>query len=604
MLLSSEERLEVISRNIKETLASLLGTDSDSFRLDQSLTTLGIDSIVAVELKNIIDSTWNMNLPIFELTSGKTIMELVLGIQSHLDELIASHGSEEAQTQEKNTSEQKRISLSVNLLESVEKEHVFYTVEEMRNCPSISEEEREVIERSITMNLYADENEVIENAAHEEPDSASSTKLDISNSNPLEVAVLKEINATSINFKDTRPSETYKWENTREYFEMKTYLKSLPWNPYYFTQDKKTATVSDIEGFSDCINYTTYDYLGLSTSEEVRKESQIAINKYGTSVSASRLAGGQIPIHNQLEREIADFLGVEDCIVMLGGHTANVNCIRTLMSKRDLILYDSLSHNSIIEGASYSGATKYAFKHNDMKDLEQKLNRFRSSFEKVLITIEGVYSMDGDLPDLPAFIKLKQRFNCILYVDEAHSIGVLGETGRGIGEHFHVDRKFVDIWMGSLGKAFASAGGYLAGSRKMVQILRYRAPGFVYSIGLPPANAAAALGAIRVARKEEWRISRLRYNTDLFKRLCQENHLDIYQCTTCESAVIPVHCGATERCIEAMRLLRERGVLVSAGMYPAVEAGKARLRFFVSASHTEEEIRKTVSTITEVLSEI
>ena len=250
-----------------------------------------------------------------------------------------------------------------------------------------------------------------------------------------------------------------------------------------------------MEGYSACVNYTSYDYLGLCNEPTVIKAAEDAVRKYGSSVSASRLAGGQISLHSKLEQAIADFLGVEACIAMLGGHTCNVNTIKCLMNRRDLILHDELAHNSIIEGAVYSGASRLAFKHNDYNDLERILREHRGDYEKVLVCIEGVYSMDGDIPDLPQFIRIKQRYNCILYVDEAHSIGVLGETGRGIGEYFGIDMTLVDLWMGSLGKAFASAGGYIAGSAVVIEILRYRAPGFVYSIGMPPANAAAALAA-------------------------------------------------------------------------------------------------------------
>lgn len=244
-----------------------------------------------------------------------------------------------------------------------------------------------------------------------------------------------------------------------------------------------------------------------------------------------------------------------------------------------------------------------AFHHNDVHDLEQLLRKYRRQYEKVMICIEGVYSMDGDIPDLPQFLHLKQQFNCILFVDEAHSIGVLGNTGRGLSEHFGVDPTLVDLWMGSLGKAFASAGGYIAGTKEVIQILRYRAPGFVYSIGMPPAAAAAALKAFELANEEPWRIAQLRSRTQLFKDLCVENGVDLMDSHHSASAVIPVMCGSTERCIEMMRRLRRKGVLVSAGMYPAVASGQARLRFFVNANHTEEEIRTTVARICECLQE-
>ena len=549
--LSPEERQEAIISSLKQDLSTILGADPTTLKLDQSLASLGIDSILAVELKNRLDMQWMMNLPVFELTSGKNIGDLVTTIINHVEK--------------QNTLDV----LSTHSQVQVQEQTLFSPSELVR-----------LIQRKEDTTGYSGAGE------------------------SLESDVLNLIKKIKIHTQvKTDFAEKFDWLTTREALETKIYLNQLPWNPYFFTQDKKTATISAIDGFPECINYTTYDYLGLCGSKSVKEASQKAIEKYGTSVSASRLAGGQIPLHQQLEQKIASFLGVESCIVMLGGHTCNVNTLKCLMNKRDLILYDELAHNSIIEGAVYSGAARMAFRHNDVEDLQRILCDHRGSYEKVLICIEGVYSMDGDIPDLPSIIKVKQRFNCILYVDEAHSIGVLGATGRGIGEHFGIDMTLVDLWMGSLGKAFASAGGYIAGSAVAIEILRYRAPGFVYSIGMPPPNAASALAAIDTLKNEPWRILKLHQRTDLFKRLCIENKIDIYDSMKSQSAVIPVKCGSTERCIEMMRRLREKGVLVSAGMYPAVESGNARLRFFISADHEETEIERTVKAVKETLSE-
>ena len=540
--LPSSERRVAIGEKVKGDLSSILGVDG--IKPDQSLPSLGVDSILAVELKNKLDAQWSMNLPVFELTSGKTVGDLITTVTAHVEKQATSGTT--------TTSGVRQTS------------PVMSVSEVMKRVKSQSHGTGRKLEQNV-LDLV----------------NAMKTKLEVS----------------------TDFAERFDWTTTREALETRVYLQQLPWNPYFFTQDRKNATVSRVEGFADCVNYTSYDYLGLCTSREVVRATEKAIEKYGASVSASRLAGGQIPLHNELETAIASFLGVEACIVMLGGHTCNVNTIKCLMNRKDLVLHDELAHNSIIEGAVYSGAARLAFRHNDWQDLERILSEHRNEFEKVLICIEGVYSMDGDIPDLPQFIRVKQRFNCILYVDEAHSIGVLGKTGRGIGEHFGIDMTLVDLWMGSLGKAFASAGGYIAGSAVAIEILRYRTPGFVYSIGMPPPSAAAALAAIQQAQKEPWRIERLRERTQLFKRLCVEKGIDIYDCTESSSAVIPVKCGSTERCIEVMKRLRSRGVLVSAGMYPAVANGNARLRFFISANHGESEIKKTVDAVAVTLEE-
>ena len=540
--MSPAERREAVASSIKSDLSTILGVDPTTLKLDQPLASLGIDSILAVELKNRLDMQWAMNLPVFELTSGKSVGDLVNTILTHV---------------EKQNKDEKPGTLDTVQI----KDQALFSIAEL-------------------LQRYEGKK------THNRSDDS------------LETDVMNLIKTMKMHTQiKTDYAEKFDWLTTREALETKIYLNQLPWNPYFFTQDKVTPTISNIEGFPECINYTTYDYLGLCTCDSVKAAAQKAVAEYGTSVSASRLAGGQIELHHTLEKEIADFLGVESCIVMLGGHTCNVNTLKCLMNRRDLILYDELAHNSIIEGAVYSGAARMAFRHNDVEDLQRILSDHRCDYEKVMICIEGVYSMDGDIPDLPSIISVKQRFNCILYVDEAHSIGVLGETGRGIGEHFGIDMTQVDLWMGSLGKAFASAGGYVAGSAVAIEILRYRAPGFVYSIGMPPPNAASALAAIETLKKEPWRITKLHERTDLFKRLCRELDIDIYDAMKNSSAVIPVKCGSTERCIEMMRRLRAKGVLVSAGMYPAVESGNARLRFFISANHDEAEIEKTVKAV-------
>lgn len=543
--LPASEQKQAVSTSIKKDLATILGINETTLKVDQALSSLGIDSILAVELKNKLDSQWNMNLPVFELTSGKSVGDLIETITEHVEKQAGNTMTVPLSNQKSSENQIDLISIDTIIKAS----------------PSNHSKK---IEDNV-LNLFK----------------TMKTKLQIS----------------------TDFAERFDWTTTREALETRLYLSQLPWNPYFFTQEKKSSTISEVEGINHCINYTSYDYLGLCNETAIVKASEEALEKYGTSVSASRLAGGQIPLHSQLEQAIASFMGVEACIVMLGGHTCNVNTIKCLMNRRDLILYDELAHNSIIEGAVYSGASRLAFKHNDYHDLSRILREHRCEYEKVLICIEGVYSMDGDIPDLPQFIQIKQRYNCILYVDEAHSIGVLGKTGRGIGEYYNIDMTKVDLWMGSLGKAFASAGGYIAGSAIAIEILRYRAPGFVYSIGIPPSNAAAALAAIRLAQQQPWRVEKLREKTTLFKKLCFERDIDIYDSMKSTSAVIPIKCGSTERCIEVMRRLRQHGVLVTAGMYPAVESGNARLRFFINTNHNEEDIKHTVEAVKITLDE-
>jgi 7-keto-8-aminopelargonate synthetase-like enzyme len=220
----------------------------------------------------------------------------------------------------------------------------------------------------------------------------------------------------------------------------------------------------------------------------------------------------------------------------------------------------------------------------------------------VLVAIEGVYSMDGDYPDLPKFVEVKNRHKALLIVDEAHSIGTMGSSGRGIGEHFGVDRACVDLWMGTLSKSFGSCGGYIAGCKEVIEYLKYTAPGFVYSVGLPPSNAAAALASIRLLQQEPERVAQLQARSSLFLQLARERHLDTG--LSKETPVIPVIIGNSLHSLQLSHALLERGINVQPILYPAVEEKAARLRFFITSCHSEQQIRETVDAVAEELEKI
>jgi len=329
---------------------------------------------------------------------------------------------------------------------------------------------------------------------------------------------------------------------------------------------------------------------------EVMAASRAAIDRYGTTVSASRVAGGEKPLHRELEAAIAGLLGVEDAIVMLGGHTANVNTIGHLLGPEDLILHDALAHNSIVQGCLLSGAKRLAFPHNDFATLDKMLTELRLQYNRALVIIEGIYSVDGDIPELPAFIEVKKRHKALLMVDEAHSIGVLGRRGGGIGEHYNVEMADVDIWMGTLSKAFASVGGYIAGRHSLVEYLKYSAPGFVFSVGMSPANAAAALASIQVMLREPNRVQRVVEQGRRFCALCQARGLDTGPSQ--DTPVVPVIVGNSFVCIRlSQNLLLHHQINVHPMVYPAVPEDGARLRFFVTAVHTDEQLLRTVDAV-------
>jgi len=369
-------------------------------------------------------------------------------------------------------------------------------------------------------------------------------------------------------------------------------------NPF-FRAHEALAKDTTLLGNRTLINFSSYNYLGLNGHPEVSDAAKRAIDRYGTSVSASRVVAGERPIHKELEQTLARLHGVEDCVVMVSGHATNVTTIGHLLGPEDVIFCDALSHNSIVEGAKLSGASRLMFTHNDLDALEDMLLANRSAHRRALIAVEGLYSMDGDIPDLPKLIELKRRYNCWLLVDEAHSIGVLGATGRGIAEHFHIDPNEVEIWMGTLSKTFSGCGGYIAGSKALVEYLKVTAPGFVYSVGLAAPLAAAAIASTEVFLREPERVAKLKENGHLFVRLAKEAGLD-----TGESAgysVVPVIVGDSVRAAMLTGRLKDRGFNVLPIIFPAVPEKSARLRFFITSEHSEEQIRQAVEATAEEL---
>lgn len=367
-------------------------------------------------------------------------------------------------------------------------------------------------------------------------------------------------------------------------------------NPYFKTHEG-VADATTMIGGKSYINFSSYNYLGLSGDARVNQAAKDAIDRYGTSASASRLVAGERPIQRELEEAIADLYEVDDCIVFVSGHATNVTTISTLFGPKDLIVHDSLIHNSVFEGIKLSGATRRAFNHNDPESLERILTEIRGNFERTLIVIEGLYSMDGDIPDLPRFIDIKQRYKAFLMVDEAHSLGVLGETGRGIREHFGQAGSAVDIWMGTLSKAFAGCGGYIAGEKALVEHLKYAAPGFVYSVGIGPAMAAASLAAIRIMLDEPERLSQLRKNACLFFERARASAIDTG--LSHGYAVIPVVIGNSLKAVKLTEKLFQKGVNVQPIIHPAVEEKAARLRFFLSCHHDENQINTAIEALRE-----
>ncbi len=362
-------------------------------------------------------------------------------------------------------------------------------------------------------------------------------------------------------------------------------------NPFFTAHEGLVRDTTIVNG-KTLVNFSNYNYVGLAGHPIVSHAAKEAIERYGTTVSASRLVSGERPLHIALEKKIASFVGMEDAVVYVSGHATNVSTIACLFGADDLIVYDSLSHNSILQGCMLSQAKTMPFPHNDLQALDSILTQNRHLHRRALIVIEGVYSMDGDIPDLRKCLELKKKHQTFLMIDEAHSIGTLGKSGRGIVEHFGAIPSDVDLLMGTLSKSLASCGGYIAGCKEVIDLLRYNSPGFVYSVGMSPPNAAAALAALETLEQEPWRVKKLHDNAAQFLRLAKQAGLNTGM--SHESAVIPVIIGNSMRTLALAERLLEQGINVRPIIYPAVEDSLSRLRFFITSCHTDEQIERTV----------
>ena len=362
-------------------------------------------------------------------------------------------------------------------------------------------------------------------------------------------------------------------------------------DPFFTVHDAIAGATSQIAG-ETFVNFASYNYLGLNGHPRVSQAAKLAIEQYGTSVSASRIVSGERPIHHALERALATLCDTEAALTYVSGHATNVTALGYLFGPDDLIIHDKLAHNSILQGIKLSRADRVGFIHNDLADLEKKLSRMRHKYKTVLIVVEGLYSMDGDFPDLAALVALKEKWGCLLMVDDAHGLGVLGQHGYGIREHFGLKGSDVDIWTGTLSKTLASAGGYIAGSHALIDNLKFFSPGFLYSVGLPPPNAAAACAALEIMQEEPQRVTRLQAISQYFLERAQNVRMDTG--SAMGFAIIPAIVGDPLQAVTISRKLESQGVHAKPIMYPAVSDQTARIRFFMCSEHTPQMVDQAI----------
>ena len=365
-------------------------------------------------------------------------------------------------------------------------------------------------------------------------------------------------------------------------------------DPFFRAHQGVAGATTQIAG-KDYINFSSYNYLNLSGDPRVNHAVVEATEQYGSSVSASRMVSGERPIHQQLETAIAELYQVEAALTFVSGHATNVTVIGYLMQPGDLVLHDERVHNSALLGAQLSGARRIAFRHNDLEHLESLLKTHRSQFKRVLILTEGLFSMDGDWPDLAGLIALKNSYYAWLMVDEAHSLGVLGQQGKGLSEHLNIRPDQVDIWMGTLSKTLAGCGGYIAGNQVLIDILRYLCPGFLYSVGMPAGIAAASLTALNIMLSEPERIEQLSQNAEYFKKILNQAGFDTG--LSQGRGLIPLITGSSVKASRLSTALFDAGINVQPVVYPAVPENLARLRFFISSAHTQDQLDQTLKTL-------
>ncbi len=338
--------------------------------------------------------------------------------------------------------------------------------------------------------------------------------------------------------------------------------------------------------------YASYSYLGLVGHPRINAAAKAAVDKFGTGTHGVRTLAGSLTLHTELEETIADFKHAESAITYTSGYVTNLTVISTLMGRGDYVLSDKLNHASIVDGCMMSGAEFRRFKHNDMQDLERRLQQVPAGVTTLVIA-DAVFSMDGDVIDLPGVSALCKKYGAYLMMDEAHSVGVLGKTGRGIEEHFDLWGS-VDIKMGTLSKTIPSVGGYVAGKKDLIDFLRHGSRAYIFSAALPPAQAAAAMEAFKVILDEPWRIEKLNVNTQQFIRGLKGMGFDTMLTTT---AIVPVLCGTDERAYSLTQASQRNDVFVLPVVSPAVPEGLARLRATVLASHESTEIQRAMDII-------
>ena len=367
--------------------------------------------------------------------------------------------------------------------------------------------------------------------------------------------------------------------------------------PYMHSSDAVEGVHVAVHG-RPMLQFASYSYLDLLGHPKINAAAKMAIEKFGTGTHGVRFLAGTTRIHVELEKKIASFKKTEAAVAVASGYGANFGTISALLGRHDVVISDKINHASIVDGCILSRAQFVRFEHNDMAALEKALAEAPKKVTR-LVVVDAVFSMDGDIINLPEVIRLCRKFKALLMIDEAHSLGVLGKKGHGIEEHFGIDpaENLIDIRMGTLSKTIPSIGGYIAGSTKLVNYLRHSIRPFIFSAALPPPSAAAAKTAFEVIEDEPWRVEKLHKNTDYFLKTLKSRGFDTLKSQT---AIVPIIIGDEGKALEMTRLARNEGIFIVPILPPAVQPNTTRIRATVTAGHSLQEIDRAINTFEKI----
>ena len=408
---------------------------------------------------------------------------------------------------------------------------------------------------------------------------------------------------------ETRPAiDVFEKARTHDRLEQLEAAREGDLLPYFRLIESEAGPLMEVEG-GEKVMLGSNNYLGLTGDDRVKQAARDALERYGTGLTGSRFLNGTTPLHIELERELAEWMGTEDVIVFTTGHQANVGCLGTILGPSDTVICDSADHASILDGVKISGAKLRPFRHNQMPKLERMLERAAGDGGGVLVVVDGVFSMEGDVCDLPSVVELCERYGARLMVDEAHAVGVLGARGAGSAELFGLEDR-VDLRMGTFSKSLASCGGFIAGSSEVIDFLRISSRPFIFTASAVPAAVGAALGALRVIRSEGPELmGRLLGNAAYLRQGFRDLGLQVIEPgrlsdgTEANTPVVPVLVGEDWQAVLLWKALFDAGVYTNVALHPAVPPGAALLRTSLMATHERAHLDRALVVFERVLAD-